>query len=139
MTGYGYPADAARLFYGENARHVPGFLWVQDQGQGTVAFVGSSMTPGRDNPLRYGAGHWDRDRDRDRDGYYAHHLIVGELIVRPHVVIATHAADGHGLGGLLTGGPDMEEALTGGRLLIGDSARLAEIVHRSRTGAWRDR
>ena len=130
-----------RVMYGENARHVPAYLYVQDQGRehgaGIVSFVGSSMTPGRDNPLRYGAPHWDRDR-RD-DGYRPHHLVVGEIIVRPHVVIATSAMSGYGISQLLTSAPDIEDMITDGRgeLVAGTGAQLAEIVHRSRTGAWR--
>lgn len=130
--------DMASVMYGENARHVPAYLYVQDQGPGVVSFVGSSMTPGRDNPLRYGAPHYDRDcRD---DGYRPHHLVVGEIIVRPHVVIATSAMSGYGISQFLTSAPDIEEMVTGGRgeLVAGTSAQLAEIVHRSRVGAWRD-
>lgn len=132
---YGGGDEVVRLFWGRDARHVPAFLYVQDQGPGTVSFAGSSMTPGQANPLRYGAPHW-RD-SRDDPGYRAHHLIVGELIVRPHVVIATSALAGHGLAGLLTSAPDIEDMITGGRgeLVAGTSAQLADIVHRYRTGA----
>jgi hypothetical protein len=128
--------DMARVMYGENARHVPAYLYVQDSGPGIVSFVGSSMTPGHDNPLRYGAPHWRRGHD---DGYRPHHLIVGEIIVRPHVVIATSALRGFGLGQMLTDGPGIEEMITDGRgeLVIGTSAKLAEIVYRSNYAAWR--
>ena len=138
MSGLYGGADMARVMYGENARHVPAFLYVQDRGPGIVSFVGSSMTRGQDNPLRYGAGHWRTLEDDE--GYRPHHLIVGEIIVRPHVVIATSALSGYGLGQMLTDGLDVEEMITDGRgeLVIGTSAKLAEIVHRSRTGAWRD-
>jgi hypothetical protein len=137
MNGLYGGADMARVLYGENARHVPAYLYVQDAGPGLVSFTGSSMTPGQDNPLRYGAGHW-RSSD-DNEGYRPHHLIVGEIIVRPHVVITTSALSGFGLAQMLTDGPGIEELTDGGQgeLVIGTSAQLAEIVHRSRTGAWR--
>jgi len=112
MSLYG-DTDMARVMYGENARHVPAYLYIQDQGPGIVSFVGSSMTPGRDHPLRYGAPHYVRDH-RD-DGYRPHHLIVGEIIVRPHVVIATSAMSGYGISQFLTAAPDIEEMVTGGR------------------------
>jgi hypothetical protein len=137
MSLYG-DVDMTRVMFGEHARHVPAFLYVQDQGPGTVSFVGSSMTPRQDNPLRYGARHWDGDcRD---DGYRPHHLIVGEMIVRPHVMIATTAMRGYGIGQFLTDAPDIEDMISNGQgeLVVGTSAKLAEIVYRSRTGAWRE-
>ena len=51
--------------------------------------------PGHDHPLRYGAPHYRRGHDYRN--YRAHDLIVGEIIVRPHVVIATSALTGMGL------------------------------------------
>jgi hypothetical protein len=135
----GYPADAARLFYGEHARHVPAWLVVQDACLDTVSFVGSSMTPGVPNPLRYGAPAWTPGTP---DGvYWPHHLIVGEIIVRPHVAIATRALRGMGVGQMLTDLPDVPDLIEGGagRLVIGTSARLAEITDRGRRAAWRDR
>jgi hypothetical protein len=142
VTGFGYPADAARLFYGENARHVPAFLYVQDASPGVVSFVGSSMTPGENpHPLRYGAPHYRAAGGARRDDYWPHHLIVGEIIVRPHVVVATRALSGFGLGQMFTSAPSLEDLIEGGagRLVVGDSARLADVIHRSRTAAWRGR
>jgi hypothetical protein len=133
-------ADMARIMYGRDARHVPAFCYVQDQGPGLVSFIGSSMTPGRDHPLRYGAPHFSGSNHHD-PGYRGHHLIVGELIVRPHVVIATSIGVGYALSQFLTDPPGIEEMITGGRgeLVVGTSARLADIVYRSNTGAWRER
>lgn len=135
--GYGYPADAARLFYGADAVHVPAWLVVQDAGLGTVSFVGSSMTPGVTNPLRYGAPHWTRGTPDDV--YWPHHLVVGEIIVRPHVAVVTRALRGMGVGQMLTNLPDLPDLIEGGagRLVVGDSARLAAITDRARRGAWR--
>jgi hypothetical protein len=67
--------------YGPDARHVPAWMYVQDQGGGTVALVGASRTPDEAHPLRYGSQR-------------THQLIVGEVIVRPHYVIASDALIG---------------------------------------------
>lgn len=136
MTGYDGGLDMARVLYGENARHVPGFLYVQDAGQGVVSFVGASATPDlADNPLRYGAPHWATPAPAP-DDYWPHHLIVGELIVRPHVVIATRALRGFGLAQMLTDSPDLPELIEDGRLVVGTSALLADLVERTRRAPW---
>jgi hypothetical protein len=82
-----------RAMFGEHARHVPVWLYVQDAGSGVVSIVGGSRPSGEDlerHPLRYGSER-------------THQLIVGELIVRPHLVVASDAARGSGLAGLSTG------------------------------------
>lgn len=131
-------ADMARVMYGQNARHVPAFLYVQDQGPGVVSLIGGSMTRGQDHPLTYGGGHWDHGQHRP--GYWPHHLIVGEIIVRPHVVIGTNALQGMGMAGLALGGEsqDFDAMLADGALVVGTEARLREIVERSERGAWRE-
>jgi hypothetical protein len=131
--------DMTRVMWGEHARHVPAWLVVQDAGPGTVALIGSSMTPGQEHPLRYGApGYRDTDDPFD-ETYVPHHLVIGEIIVRPHVVIATRALTGYGAGQFLTDLPALPGLIENGQgqLIIGDTARLAEITHRARTGAWR--
>lgn len=137
MTDLYGGADMARVLYGQHARQVPAWFYVQDQGPGVVSLVGASMTPGQDHPLTYGGGH-HHDGEHG-PAYWPHHLIVGEVIVRPHVIIGTRALQGAGLGGLATGDyHDIEAMLADGRLIAGTSAQVAEIVHRSRRGAWRD-
>lgn len=118
--------DMTRVIWGEHARHVPAWMVVQDGGDTTVALAGSSMTPGGPNPLRYGSRQ-------------PHQLVVGEIIVRPHVVIETEALRGYGFGQFLTSMPPLNELIEDGqgRLIIGTAAQLAELVHRDRTGAWR--
>jgi hypothetical protein len=135
IEGELYGGGMARALYGPDARHVPAWLYVQDQGPGTVGLVGASMTPGRDHPLTYGAGHYDpavKWPAAQRDGYYAHHFLVGEIIVRPRFVIATRALEGTGIAGLYTGDHDIEAMLAAGRLAAGTSAQVAEVVHGSR-------
>lgn len=97
--------DTARLMYGENARHVPAWLYIQDGGNGMVSFVGASNTGGQ-HPLRYGS---------DRP----HQFIVGEIVVRPHLVIATSSLRGHGLSALATNRHDIAEMLRDGERLVG--------------------
>lgn len=79
-----------RAMFGERARHVPAWMWIQDGGDGTVSFVGSSRVTEPAHPLRYGSRR-------------THQFVVGELIVRPtRIVLATDAHTGDGLAHLVT-------------------------------------
>lgn len=70
-----------RAMFGAYAVHVPMWMKVQNQGKdGGVLFVGAS----RSVDLRY---------KNDR----CHQLIIGEIIVRPHVVIGSDAFIGSGI------------------------------------------
>lgn len=91
-----------RAMFGENAVHVPAWFYVQHQAEGVVSFVGAS----RSEALRFGS---------DR----THQFVVGELIVRPHRVVATDALRGQGLSGLMTGAHDLAAMLAAGELLVG--------------------
>lgn len=111
MSIYG-DTDMARVMYGENARHVP--CWLYTQGPGSViSFVGASRTGGP-NPLAY--------------SQRATQFIVGEIIVRPHLVIATDALRGMGLGGLATDSHDIGRMLSDGERVIGSEATLGRIL-----------
>jgi hypothetical protein len=96
-----------RALLGERARHVPAWLYVQDQGAGLVAFVGASRNPlaAAAHPLRYGSER-------------THQLIVGELVVRPHRVIATDLLRGHGLASLVGQPYDVGDLLTMGEEVV---------------------
>jgi hypothetical protein len=85
MTGV--PERYVRAMFGEHALHVPAWLVVQDQGNGTVALVGASKM-NAPHPLRYGSER-------------THQLIIGELVVRPHRVVASDALRGNGLAALV--------------------------------------
>lgn len=97
--------EPVRIMFGQNARHVPAWLYVQHQGDGMVSFVGASNV-GDPHPLRYGS---------DR----THQFIVGEVIVRPHLVVATDTLRGLGLPGLATHDHDIAAMLRDGERLIG--------------------
>ena len=97
--------DYARVLFGDNARHVPAWLYVQNQGDGVVSFVGGSRTPVPAHPARYGS---------DR----SHQFIVGELLIRPHVIVATDALRGNGLASLVSNGHDVAEMLRAGEYLL---------------------
>lgn len=108
--------DLARVMYGERARHVPAWMYVQHAGDGTVSFVGGSQVDTVAHPLRYGSER-------------THQLIAGEIIVRPHLIVATDALRGRGLGGLATDVP------TPGEMLAGD---LGEVLFNlGRTNSFR--
>lgn len=96
--------DYTRVMYGERARHVPAWLYVQDVGAGVVSFAGASRVDSKAHPLRYGSER-------------THQFIVGELIVRPHQVIATDALRGTGLEGLVRGAHDIDAMLEIGERL----------------------
>lgn len=121
-------ADMARVMYGIDARHVPAWLYVQDQGPGTVSFVGASRTPGQDNPLTYGSGHYEHGARPA----WTHHFVVGEIIVRPHLVIGTNALRGESLSGLATGGHDIEAMLADGAHVAGSVDMLARYARKSK-------
>jgi hypothetical protein len=105
--------DTARLMFGENARHVPAWLYVQDAGNGVVTFVGSSSVTGTPHP-RPAAGPHPLRYGSDR----THQLVIGELIVRPHLVVATDTLKGIGLPGLATHDHDIAAMLRNGEKLI---------------------
>lgn len=111
MSIYG-DTDMARIMYGENARHVP--CWLYTQGPGSIiSFVGASRTDGP-NPLA-----WSQRSTQ---------FIVGEIIVRPHLVIATDALRGMGLGGLATDSHDIVRMLSDGEQVVGSDAALRRIL-----------
>jgi hypothetical protein len=105
-----------RALFGEHARRVGAWMYVQDQGGGVVSFVGASRHPdgarpdgspaaAGAHPLRYGSGR-------------PHQLLVGELIVRPRLAVATSALAGMGLGGLATHDHDLRGMLADGEVLL---------------------
>jgi hypothetical protein len=111
MSLYG-GVDMARVMYGEHARHVPAWLYVQRQGPGVVGLVAGSHVPGGPpHPLLYGS---------DRQ----HAFVIGEIIVRPHLVITTDALQGYGAGSLYLGPHEFGEMLDDGELAIGSETAL---------------
>ncbi len=97
--------DMTAVLFGANARHVPAWLYVVDQGPGLVTFVGSSRVEDAAHPLRYGS-------------IRSHQLIVGEVVVRPHEVIATDTVRGYGLSGLVTDMRPVNELLEDGEYVV---------------------
>lgn len=76
--------------FGQHAVHVPAWLYVQNQGEGIVSFVGASRVADLAHPLRYGSAR-------------SHQLIIGEIVVRPHLVMGTDDLRGQTLSGLALG------------------------------------
>ncbi|MFG3710964.1 hypothetical protein [Micromonospora sp. NPDC047730] len=105
---YGDGVDMTKVMFGENARHVGAWMYVQNQGPSVVSFVGGSMAPAAArHPLRFGSER-------------THQFVLGELIVRPHLVIATDALRGSGLASLATSDHDFGRMLSSGEVLLGD-------------------
>lgn len=103
-----YGKKLTKIMFGENAVHVPMWMKVQDQGNGTVVFVGASRT----QDLRYGSER-------------THQLILGEVIVRPHLVMGSDDFRGHGLKNLATE-MDVETWLKGD-LILDPIGRLEQL------------
>lgn len=83
---FGFEAGAdpyTQVMFGQHAQHVPAWLYVQSQGNGTVLFVGASRSTG----LTWG-------------GTKTHQFMLGELIARPHFVVESDGFAGHGISGL---------------------------------------
>ena len=72
-----------KVMFGAHAQHVPAWLYVQRQSNGTVLFVGAS----RSTDLTWG-------------GTMTHQFMLGELIARPHFVVESNCFSGHGVSGL---------------------------------------
>jgi hypothetical protein len=111
---YGDDETAIRIMHGENARHIPMWMYVQDAGHGIVSFVGASRTGQDVHPARYGSQR-------------THQFILGELVIRPHLVIATDTLQGMGLAGLATNHHDLRDMMTDGELLLCTSSARASL------------
>ena len=97
-----------RAMYGQHAKHVPCWMIAQDQGEGVTLFVGAS----RSLDLRFGSAR-------------THVLMLGEMIARPHLVLASDAFRGAGIASLARG-PDVAEWVKGD-LLADPLGRFSEL------------
>lgn len=108
--------DMARVLYGKNAHHVPAWVYVQRQADNVVGLVGASRVPqGTAHPLLYGSSR-------------QHVFIVGEVIVRPHLAVATDALRGYGAGSLYISGHDVGEMLDQGEMVVGSEEKLRGLA-----------
>lgn len=88
------------------ARAARGWVYVQNQGDGTVLLVGSTRTgDGSPNPLRFGSER-------------THQFVIGQITLTPSAVIATDALRGSGAGGLATSDHDLVRMLSQGECLL---------------------
>jgi hypothetical protein len=99
--------EQIRFLLGENARRSGGWAFIQDTADpGLVGFVGAAKLPGvQQHPFRYGSQR-------------SHVLVHGEVIFRPHLVVATDTLRGQGLGGLATANLNIESMLSDGEILF---------------------
>jgi hypothetical protein len=70
-----------------------------------VSFVGGSRTDAPDHPLRYGSRR-------------THQFLLGDLIVRPRLAVATDTLRGQGLAALVTHDHDVGRMLRRGETLF---------------------
>jgi hypothetical protein len=73
-----------QMIFGIHARQVPAWMFIQRHGAG-VSFVGASASA-----------------DLTWESTQAHQLVLGEMVVRPHLAVASDVFRGHGLQGLAT-------------------------------------
>lgn len=103
MFGKEYEDMYMKAMFGQSAIKIPTHFFVQNQGDGVVIFAGAARTKDKSqHPLRYG-------------GSLTHQMVVGEIIVRPHIVVESDKFKGSGITGLLTSSAfaDLEEWLDG--------------------------
>lgn len=78
------------------------WMYVQDQGEGMISFVGAS----RVDTFRFGST-------------CTHQFVVGDLTLVPGLVVATDTLRGKGLASLATYNHDLSAMLRDGELLLG--------------------
>jgi len=100
-----------RALYGQFARHVPTWFWVQDGGDVAIIAGASRGIDGATHPLRYGSK-------------MTHQFILGEIIVRPHLVFETDHYIGSGISALLTSGVDAAELSQHGNVICDPFGRF---------------
>ncbi len=102
-----------KAMFGQHAIHIPVNIIVQDmssQGDGNITAVLQSSA-GR--PLMFG-------------GKMTHQLIMGDMVLRPHLVVESDAFRGHGLSGLARDGfVDVDKWLKG-KILLDQGIRKLE-------------
>jgi len=102
--------DMTKVMFGINAVHVPMWMVVQNQREAGTMFAGAS----RSLQLMYGA---------DK----THTLILGEAIIRPHIVVASNDFQGHGIGNFWTILPTPEQWLANGDILVATERGKGEL------------
>jgi hypothetical protein len=117
---YGGEDQAMRVLLGDQARQGTGWLYVQDAGSGMVSFVGSARekvyTPRQRHELAYGS---------DR----THQFVLGQVIIRPSLVIGTDALRGTGLAGLATGAHNLKGMLGDqGEIIFATNAVMRKLT-----------
>lgn len=110
---YGSEDQMMGALFGRWARRGSGWLYVQGPG-GIVSFVGASRVPDGGHPLNFGSER-------------THKFVLGEVIVRPALVIATDALRGTGLSGLATGEHDLRAMLADGEVLMASEAARRQL------------
>lgn len=102
-----------RAMYGQNAIHVPLNLIVQNMGEGKVTGV-FQTTAGL--PMMFGS-------------IMTHQLIMGDVIIRPHLVMETNALRGAGFSALARDGFQNVEEWMNGNVLLDPMGRLKELTN----------
>jgi hypothetical protein len=104
---FDYYSEVIAPLLGAEAVRAPVWMYVQDQGPGTVAFVGASrFNPLQDpHPLRYGSER-------------THQFVRGEIILRPLQVVGTDRFMGQSLSQTAVASQDVERMLENGEMVL---------------------
>lgn len=106
---FSQPGDVLPVAFTPYTVRVAAWMFVRDQGEGTVMLAGASRGAGP-HPMRYG-------QPSSLEGGWCDHFINGELIFRPAYVIGTNVYQGESAAGLLTGPKEREFMLTDGAII----------------------
>jgi hypothetical protein len=103
------------MVFGRNAIRVPAWYYLRNHGEGVVSITGASKVP--DNPLLMKS---------DRDLRFC----VGEIIVRPSVVIGSDAFQGYTTGQLHTNHHNLHSLTSDGKgeVLLGDPTTIPGLT-----------
>jgi hypothetical protein len=108
-----------KALFGQHAVRVPTWTYVQNQGDGTVMLAAGSTVADRPHPARYGSNR-------------THQFILGETIIRPHLIIATDALRGEGPGSLVTSDHDLHRMLSDGEVLFDGLGMIDDLLRKQR-------
>jgi hypothetical protein len=104
MNGLGMGMTPQQLF-GQHAMHLPINMIAQDNGiDDALSGVFQMRHPDASKLIR--------------NSEFPHVLILGDMIIRPHLIMGTHRMVGHGIGGVYTDGWNMSEWVKDGEILF---------------------
>lgn len=93
--------DMTKVMFGQHAVHIPMWMVIQNQRDDGVAIAGASRSP---------APMFGSDK--------IHVMVLGEIVIRPHLVLASNEFAGRGIGGFWTDMVTPEDWVKHGEVII---------------------